>query len=88
MLDARGGVFHFDVREGVRAAFIAQQQRIALREVAGVGRAFLDFHQAAIAILAMSGGNAFRDDGAPGVLAHVDHFSARIGLLIIIRHGH
>src|SRR3989441_2089859 len=61
VLDASRRVLYLDVREGVRAAFVAAQQRVALREVARVGGARLDFHLAAIAVLAVAGGDAFRD---------------------------
>src|SRR2546421_12794650 len=40
MFDARAGVLHLDIGEGVRAAFVAEQERIALGEVARVGGAF------------------------------------------------
>src|SRR5205823_14143526 len=39
VLDRRALVAHLDVRERVRPALVAQQQRIALRVVAGVLRA-------------------------------------------------
>ncbi len=83
----RRRVLHFDVGKRVRAALVADQQRVALREIARVGRALLDFHQAAIAVLAVAGGDAFRDDRAARVLADVDHLRAGVGLLIIVRHG-
>ena len=61
---ARDGVLHFDVRERVRAALVAQQQRIALRVVARARGALQDLHQAAIGVLPVAGGNAFGDDRA------------------------
>jgi hypothetical protein len=36
MLDLSAGILHIDIGEGVRAALIAHQQRIALRVIAGV----------------------------------------------------
>jgi len=42
VLDPRRRVFHFDVRKRMRAAFVAQQERIALRKIPGVGRILLD----------------------------------------------
>src|SRR2546423_234357 len=73
VLDARGLVLHFDIRERVRATLVADEQRIALREVARVRRAWTDLHQAAIAVLPVPGGDAFRDDGAVRVFADVHH---------------
>src|SRR5690606_9021900 len=72
VLDVRRGRTHFYVRKGVRAALVAHEERIALRVVARVGRAGQDFHQAAIAVLAAAGGNAFGNDGAARVAADVD----------------
>ena len=72
----------------MRAAFIAQEQRIALRIIPRVGRAFAGLHQAAIGVLAVAGGDAFRDDRALGVLADMDHLGAGVGLLLIVGQGH
>src|SRR5260370_1051087 len=58
VLDPRRGILHLDVGKGVRAALVADEQRVALREVAGVGRALQDFHQAPIAVLAVASGDA------------------------------
>ena len=58
MLDLRGRVLHLDIREGMRAAAVAHQQRIALRMIAGVFGGRQDFYQSPIRILAMTGGNA------------------------------
>src|SRR6202008_2433644 len=76
---------HFHVRERVRAALVAHQQRIALGEVARVDRARQHLHQAAIAVLAVTGGNPFRDDRAAGVAADVDHLRAGVRLLVVVR---
>src|SRR5262249_45130929 len=67
------------------AAFIAEQQRVALRVVAGVGRTFHDLYEAAVGVLALAGRDALRHDRALGVLADVDHFRAGVGLLPIVR---
>ena len=85
MLDLRGRVLHVNVGEGVRAALVAEQQGIALGEVAGVGRTFHHFHLAAIAVLAAPGADALADDGAAGVLADVNHLRAGVGLLAVVR---
>src|SRR5271170_3314219 len=87
MLDARRFVFHFDVWKRVRAAFIANEHRIALRKIPRVRRGLLDFYEAAITVLSASGGNAFRDNRAARVLADVRHLRAGVGLLIIVHDG-
>jgi hypothetical protein len=51
VLGPAGGVAHLDVRHRVRAAFVAQQQAVALRVIPRVGRAFENLHQAAIGVL-------------------------------------
>src|SRR5246127_3011139 len=48
MLHARAGVLHFDIRESMRATFIADQQRIALCVIACPSSALLNFHLATI----------------------------------------
>src|SRR5207245_2174383 len=87
VLDLRGRVLHFEVRESVGAALIAEQQRIALRVVARAPGALEDFHHTAVAVLAVPGGDALRHDRAPGVLADVDHFGAGVGLLVVVGDG-
>ena len=70
---------------GVRAALVAEQQRVALRVVAAVARALQDLHQAAVRVLALAGADALADDRASGVLADVDHLRAGVGLLEVVR---
>ena len=55
VLDGRAGVLHLDVGEGVRAALVAEQQRIALAEVARAVRLRADAHEPAVALLAAAG---------------------------------
>ena len=86
MLDRRRGVLDLDVRERVRAAAIADQQRIALRVVARARRALGDLHQAAVAVLADARRDALGDDGAARVLAEVQHLGAGVGLLLVVDH--
>ncbi len=52
----------FNIREGMRPAVRADQHRIALGIVAGVGGGRHDFDQPAIAVLTVSGGDPFRDN--------------------------
>src|SRR5215475_6527946 len=54
VLHARARVPDLDVREGVSAALVADQQRIALGVVAGAGCAFQYLHAAAICVLAVT----------------------------------
>src|ERR1022692_1205422 len=88
VLHLRRRILHFEVGERVRAALIAQQHGIALRIVARVGGAFQDLDRAAIGVLAVPRRDALGDDGAGGVLADVDHFGARVGLLVMIGERH
>src|SRR6266850_7568847 len=69
----RGAVAHVDVREGVRAALIADQHRIALRIVARALGALHDLHESAIGVLPAARGDALRHDRRPRVLAEVNH---------------
>ena len=60
VLHRRGGVLHFDVREGVGAALAADQQRIALREIARAW-ASAESSPARGRCSAVSGGNSLSD---------------------------
>src|SRR5580700_4491499 len=84
MLHARGGVLNFDIWERVRAALIADEQRVALGVVARPSGTLLDLHLATISVLAVTGGNSLGNHSARGVLADVDHLRPGVGLLIVI----
>jgi len=71
----------------VRAALVADEQRVALGKIARVHGALLNLDQAAVAVLSVPGGNALRNNRAVRVFADVDHLGAGVGLLIIVRHG-
>ena len=86
VLDLRARVVHLNVRKSVRAALIADQKRIALREVARVVGVLQNADQAAIRVVAATRRNAFRDDRAARVLADVNHLGAGVGLLQIVGH--
>src|SRR5437762_5955472 len=60
--------------------------RVALRVVAGLLGALEDLHEPAVGVLAAARRDALRDDGRAGVLAHVDHLGARVGLLPVVGH--
>ncbi len=88
MLHFRGGVAAFDIGHRMRAALIADQQRITLREIARARGARHDFHQPAIGIVRMPGRNALGDDRRGRVLADMDHLRPGIGLLMVMRQRH
>src|SRR5688572_16893398 len=73
VLHLRGGILDVDVGEGVGAALVADQHRVALREVARVVGAAQDLDHAAIGVLTLAGGDALGDDRRAGVLPDVDH---------------
>src|SRR5215213_4161965 len=70
-----------DIGHGVSAAFVANQQRVALSEIAGVRRLAMGGHEAAIGVVGAAGGDALGDDAARGVFAEMDHLGAGIDLL-------
>src|SRR3546814_7891771 len=82
MLDLRRGVPNLDIGDGVRAAVVAQQQRITLGEVADVFGGGADAHQAAIGVVRLTRRYALGDDGGPAVSPEVDHLGAGVGLLM------
>ena len=69
----------------MRAAFVAEEERIALRVIARVLGRLHDLHLAAIRILPMAGGDPFRHDRRARVLSDVNHLRAGVGLLIVVR---
>src|SRR5690606_36049661 len=82
-LGGGGLVFHdgrfvlaFDVREGVGATAVADQQRVALGKVARTFRTRAAFHQPAVRVGAASRRHQLGNDGALGVYAKVDHLGA------------
>src|SRR5690606_7127364 len=85
VLDARSPFAGLDVRKRMRAAAIADQERVALRIVPRILRRRHDAHEAAVSVLPVPRGDALGYDRAAGVAADVDHFRARIGLLIVVR---
>ena len=87
VLELRRRVLGFHVGHGVRAALVADQQRVAVGEVAGVGRLAVRRDLAAIGVLREAGGDALGDDAARRVLAEMDHLGAAVDLLIAVRHG-
>src|SRR6185503_20488681 len=76
------------VRERMGAALVADQHRVALREVARAVGPLEDPDRAAVGVLAVAGRDALGDDRAAGVLPDVDHLRPRVGLLVVVRQGH
>ena len=81
-------VLAFNVRERVGAAAVADQERIALGKVTCTFRPGAEFHQAAVSVGALAGGNTLGDDCAGGVLAQVNHLGAGVGLLVVVGQCH
>src|SRR5690606_12839958 len=71
----------------MRAALAADQQAVAIGEVARVGRLAVRRDEPAIGVLRVAGGNALRHDAAVRVLAEMDHLGAAVDLLIAVRNG-
>ncbi len=88
VLDGRRGVAHVEVGEGVRAALVPDQHRIALRVVACVRCVLENLDLPAVRVLAVSGRDALGDDGRAGVFSDVYHLGAGIGLLVVVGDGH
>src|SRR5258707_471128 len=85
MLEQRGRILRLDIGHGVRAAFVADQKRIAGGEVARAGRLAMRGNEAAIGVLRDASRDALGDDPAGGVLAEMQHLGAGIDLLVTVR---
>jgi hypothetical protein len=88
VLHARRRVLHLDVRERVRAALVAQQQRIALRVVARVRRRPSGSSPGRDRCSARARPRCPWTRSCCGVLADVDHLGAGVGLLVIVGQRH
>src|SRR5208337_4334442 len=87
MLELRARVLRLDVGYGMSAAFVADQEAVALREVARVRGAAVRRDQPAIGIVGPAGRDALRYDAARRVLAEMDHLGAAVDLLAAVRDG-
>ena len=89
VLNGGGGVGYLHVGESVCAAFIAQEQRVALAVVACVGGVGSDLDESAVGILTMPRADTLAHDTRAGILAKVNHLRARVRLLVVVgyRHG-
>src|SRR5260370_39826854 len=83
----RRGILRYDIGNGMGAALVADQKRIAIGEIARAGRAAMCRYQSAIGVVGMTGSDALGDDPARGVLAEMQHLGAGIDLLIAVRDG-
>ena len=68
--------------------FIAQKQRVTLREISGILTILNHLYLSSVRIGTIPSRNSFRNNPATGVIPNMDHFSPRVCLLVIIRHGH
>jgi hypothetical protein len=87
MFKMRRRVLGLDIRHSVGAALVADQERIAVGEVARVGGLAVRGDEAAVGVLRVPGGDALGNDPAGRALAQVDHLGAAVDLLIAVRHG-
>src|ERR1039458_1781877 len=69
VLHLRRRVAHFEIGERVRAALIAEQERIALRVITCTGGGFENLDAAAISVLSVSGRDTLADYRGSSVLA-------------------
>src|ERR1700733_4778913 len=69
----------------MRAAFVADQKRVASGEVARAGRFTMRRDKTAIGVLRNAGRDALGDDPARRILAEVNHLGAGIDLLVAVR---
>ena len=88
MFNVRCRIARLNIWKRVRAAFIADEQTVTLREVARAVRAFQNADQTAIRVVGNARRNAFRDNRRTRVFADVNHLGAGIGLLMIVGDGH
>src|SRR5215831_6241814 len=88
VLDPGRGVAHFDVRHGIRAAAVTDEQRVALRMVARALGSRLHPHETAVSVLPPPGRYSLREDRRPGVPADMDHFGPGVGLLAVVGDRH
>ena len=88
MFDRGCGISQLHDGEGVCTACVADQQRVALRIVAGIVGIAADLHQSAVGVLALSGRYTFAHNARARVLAQVNHLCAGVSLLVVVRHGY
>src|ERR1043165_6887239 len=87
MLDLCSGIAAFDIGHSVRSAMRTEQQRVALRVVAGVLCLCMHADEAAIGVLRPPSGYSLRHDSRACVLSKMDHLGAGIRLLEVVGDG-
>src|SRR5207237_8167665 len=71
VLHAVAGIAHVNVRERMRTALVADQERIALRVITSASRAFQNLDLPTFRVQPVSSRNALRHNRATSVLAKV-----------------
>ena len=84
MLEHGCVVMGIHVWEGMCSTIAAQQQRVAGTVVACIVGIGCGTNQTTIGVLAMTCRDTLRNDGALGVLTHVNHLGTGISLLIVV----
>src|ERR1700730_2971013 len=88
VLHARRRVLHLDVREGMGAALITDEKRVALGVVACSPGVLQYLHLPSVGVLPVACRDTLRDDRAARVVPDVNHLGAGVGLLIIVCKGY
>src|SRR4029450_4601250 len=73
VLEGRGRVLRLDIGHGMRAAFVADQERVAVGEVPRIGGLAMRRNKPAIGVVGVTGGNALGDDAARRGAGERDH---------------
>src|SRR5262249_10326348 len=84
VLEHGGGVLRLDIGHGMGAAFVADEERIAVGEIARALRPAVGHDEAAIGVVGAPRGDALGDDPAGRVLAEMKHLGAGIDLLVAV----
>src|SRR4029453_553395 len=71
----------------MRTALVADEERIAVGEIARAFGFAMCRHEAAVGIVGFPRGDALGDYAAHGVLAEMQHLGAAIDLLVTVRDG-
>ena len=88
VFNGRRGVGDDHVGESVRAAFITQEERVALALITRVLGMDTHLHESPVRVLAMARGDTFGDDAGTGVFADMDHLRSGVCLLVVIGEGY
>ena len=84
MFQNGGFVSVFNIRHGMRAAFVTDKQTVALRIVTGILSLRSNLYQSAISLIGKSGGNTLGDNFLGSVFTDMNHFGSGIGLLTVV----